>query len=120
MAMAFFKNFQLLRLPPIGGPQLAQLGSGGRVQFRSTSSRYRGKGLLLPLIDALGVDVQGTRRGLGRATLLSQAQGLGPESGIITPTLFWLGTVLHDIRKIRPYSIHIYSTTSHPHACAGR
>jgi hypothetical protein len=82
----FFLNFQFLRLPPIGGAQLAQLGRRGRVQFRPAGSRHRGKRFLLPLINAFGVDIQGARRGLRRAAFTGQAQGLGPEGGIIAPT----------------------------------
>ena len=63
-------------------------------------------------IEAFGIDAQGTRRGLGRATFTGQAQGFSPEGGIVAPAFARLGAGFHDIRKIRPYSIHIDPTTS--------
>ena len=39
-------------------------------------------------------------------------EGLDAEGGVKTPTFGGLGAVFHDIRKIRPYSVQIYPTTS--------
>ncbi|HEX8327638.1 MAG TPA: hypothetical protein VF629_08860, partial [Hymenobacter sp.] len=36
----------------------------------------------------------------------------GAEGGVITPTVGGLGAVFHDVRKIRPYSVQDYPTTS--------
>jgi len=69
---------------------------------------------VLSLVEAFGVDVQGAGSSLGRAAFTGQAKGLGPEGGVIAPTFAGWGIVFHDIEKIRPYSVQIYSTTSGP------
>jgi len=54
------------------------------------------------LINPFGVDIKGTRRSLGRGIFTSQAQGLGPEGGIIAPAFGRWGAVFQDNGKIRP------------------
>jgi hypothetical protein len=109
--MAFFKV-------PAPGPaadwraQLAQLSRRGRVQFSPTGRRHGGKGFFLPLINAFGVDVKGTRRSLDRAAFSGQAQGSGPEGVVVAPTFVGGRAVFHNMRKVRPYSIRIFPTTS--------
>lgn len=49
---------------------------------------------------------------LGRAAFTGQAQRLNAESGIITPTFDGLRAVFHDMRKLRPYPVQVYPTTS--------
>jgi len=96
-------------LSPISRPQLAQLGGRGRVEFYASGGSHRRKGLVLPLINAFGVDIQG---GLRRAAFSGQAQGFGAEDGIVAPTFGRWGTVFPDVRKLRPYSVQIYLATS--------
>jgi hypothetical protein len=92
--------------------QLAQLGRRGGGHLCPTGSGHGGRGILLPLINSFGVDILGTRRGLGRAAFTGQAQGLSAKGGIIAPTFAGLETDFHDDGKIRPYSVQIYPTTS--------
>jgi hypothetical protein len=40
------------------------------------------------------------------------AQRFRSESGIVTAAFDGLRAVFHDVRKIRPYSVQIYPTTS--------
>ena len=82
------------------------------VQFRSTSRRHQREGFLLPLIDSFGADIERAGRGRGRAALASQAQRLGAKGGGVAPTFSRLRGVFHDNRKIRPYSVQNYPTTS--------
>jgi transposase InsO family protein len=56
--------------------------------------------------------MEGARSGLSRAAFSGQAQSLGAKSSIITPTCSKWETVFHDVRKLRPYSVHFYLTTS--------
>ena len=67
---------------------------------------------MLPLVEAFGPDIQRAGGGLGGAAPASQAEGLDAEGGVLTPAFGGLGTVFHDVGKIRPYSVQIYPTTS--------
>ena len=87
-----------------------QLGGRGGVQFRPTSGGHRCERFLLPFINAFGVDIQGACCSLGGAAFTNKAQGLGPEGSIVTPAFAKLGTVFHNVRKIRPYYVRIYPT----------
>jgi hypothetical protein len=53
----------------------------------------------------------GARSGLSRAAFAGQPRGLGSEGGIIASAFDRRGTVFHDVQKLRPYSVQIYSTT---------
>ena len=90
----------------------AVAGSNSAPVATATGRRHGRKRVFLPLVQAFGVNVQGAGRGLGRAAFTGQAKGLGPEGGVIAPTFAGWGTVFHDVGKIRPYSVQIYSTTS--------
>ena len=107
-----FLNVQLLRLPPVGGPQLAQLGGRGRVQRRPQRGGHRRSGGFLPLVEAFRVDVERPRGGLGRAALLGQAQGFGAGGRVVRVALVGFWRVFYDDGKIPPYTVQIYPTTS--------
>ncbi len=108
----FFLKVEFLRLSARQGSQLTQLGRRSRVQLRPMSGGHRRKGLFRSLIKAFGVNMEGTRCDRGRAAFTSQTQGLGPEGGILAPAFGGGRAVLHDTRKIKPYSGQNYPTTS--------
>ena len=93
------------------GP-LAQFGGRSRVQGRSQRSGHRRLDGFLLLADSFWVDIERLGGGLDRATWRGQAQGFRAEGGVITPAFGGWRAVFHDIRKIRPYSVQIYPTTS--------
>ena len=112
LAMAFFKNIQFLRLPPVGGPQLPQFERRGRVQRRVQCGRNRRLGRFMPLAEAFGVDVERPGGGLGRAALRGQAQGFSAAGRVVFAAVIGFRSVFHDRGKMPPYSVQVYPTTS--------
>ena len=56
--------------------------------------------------------MEGARCGLGRAAFSGHAQGPGPEDGIIASAFGRPRAVFQGVRKLRPYAVQVYPTTS--------
>nr|WP_245897056.1 hypothetical protein [Hymenobacter nivis] len=96
-----------MRLPPVGGPQLAQFGGRSRIQGGPQYGYNQCLGGFLPPVKPFGVQIQRPRNGLGQAALLGQAQGSGTEARVILAAFIGFWRVVHDEGKILPSHIQI-------------